>query len=189
MKRDLQNIISGAISSLLGAILIAIVFLFISDYVFTNPNLTGKWFVINEVVKAKDDGSVRFTKRIGKKHIFQIFIIQKNEEITAYGHKIGEISNKGIYKPSSILDGKILIEGFIKKNYFKKDILNMAINEDNKDWNNFGSFQLKRFNDNYMFGEFKGTTLGLEAKSEWVHELSDLKEIILSKENSLILSD
>lgn len=172
-KRGLSVEIIGGVSS---AIIIALLFFVFSDYVFSPPNINGKWYVVTQI----ENTSYRPYHKLITVH--EVYVYQDREALTGRGEKVKAISTDGRVE-SYIASNRIHseINGAIDRNFIKKDILHVHLVENGEQRVSNAYYKLTRFNDSYMTGEFESSVASSNGTAEWVRDLNQLMEILLEK--------
>ena len=172
-KKYLKDLSIEVYGSMISAALIAISFFVFSDFFFEPPNLNGKWFT---VIKTENSSLDRF---VGMMLIYEIILFQDDDNLYGTAEKISEIVDQKKYDYAPDKRVRIEFKGIIDRKYFTKDILYLHWSEEGRRRTTSSYFEITRFNDNYMFGIFNSTAAESNGKSEWVRDLSKLKEMIL----------
>lgn len=156
---DLKKIKNELVANILAAFIISFVFFLISDFVFSPPNLNGKWEMI---LKINDSEYFNYKGILLK---YNIYLIQKEDEIIGTAEKLGEYKNDKFFKYKTPIRSEI--NGSITRNYFKNDILNIHFVEHGQKRLTSSYFELTRFDDSYMSGRFSSSAAKSNGKSEW----------------------
>ena len=167
---DLDKVRSEVIGNVVAAIIISLLFFFISDFVFSPPNLNGKW----EMVLKIDD--TKYSKYEGLMLKYDVYLVQNGDQIEGTAEKIGEIKDGEINKYSSPIRSEV--KGSITKKYFDKDILNIHILEYGQNRTTSSYFKLTRFSDEYMAGSFTSSAAKSEGNSEWFRLIDNYNDFL-----------
>ena len=179
MKRFLRDISVEVVGAIIGAFLISILFFTFSDFIFKAPNLNGKWYAITST-------DITHHKPFqGMILIFEVIIHQKGENISGTAERIAEIVKGNRYDYDYEKRVRVEVDGSIDRNFLSKDKVNIHWLEHGNKRDSSAFFNILRFNDHYMFGEFNSTVANSQGKVEWVRDLSNLKKIKIYTESAL----
>ena len=169
---NMTKLKTEVVANVIAAFIISFIFLIISDFVFSPPNLNGKWEM---VLKVKDSNYSSYKGLLLK---YDVFLIQNGNHVTGTAEKIGEF-DKGIFKKYSV-PIRSEIQGTITNKYFQKDVLNIHFLEFGERRTITSYFELTRFNDEYMAGEFSSSAANSIGDSEWLRSISDINEVMFN---------
>jgi hypothetical protein len=164
---DVNKIKSELIANILAACVISFIFFIISDFLFSPPNLNGKW----EMVLKINDSDYSDYKGIMLK--YDIYLLQNGDDIVGTAEKLGEFNNDEYIKYTIPIRSEI--KGSITRKYFKNDILNIHFIEHGERRLTSSYFKLTRFNDSYMMGNFSSSAARSIGASKWLRSIENVK--------------
>ena len=167
----LREISIEVFGSIISAILISLSFFLISDFLFEPPNLNGKWFIVTQT----DESSLK--RYIGMKLVYEIMLFQEKDNIYGTAEKISEIVGNKKNDYDHVERVKVDFKGTINRKYFSKDVLYLHWKEQGRRRETSSYFEIKRFDNNHMFGFFNSTAAESNGKSEWVRDIKQLKDL------------
>ena len=116
--------ISAIIETIIGGCVLTLIIFLIKEILCPLPYLYGHW--IFEITYKK----TKYNPYKGMKLKYKILINQKNKELLGTGEKIEEkLKNGKIQEYTGKNRVRIKLNGYIHKNYFSKDIINLHIEE------------------------------------------------------------
>ena len=81
-KSEIREFLFDICSTVVGGIILSVLFFIFSDYVFTIPNLKGEWVFVNKTEKTN------YQKFKGMEVHYKVILIQEGEKIVGTGEKI-----------------------------------------------------------------------------------------------------
>ena len=167
---NLDKVRSEVLGNVIAAIIISLLFFFVSDFVFSPPNLNGKWEM---VLKIND---TEYSKYEGLLLKYDVYLVQNGDQIEGSAEKIGEIKGGLLDMYSSPIRSEV--KGSITRKYFDKDILNIHIIEYGQNRTTSSYFKLIRFSDEYMVGSFSSSAANSKGESEWFRFIDDYDTLL-----------
>ena len=108
---------------------------------------------------------------------YEIILFQAGNSIYGTAEKTSEITTNGRHDYPHINRIRVKFRGTIERKYFSKDIIHLHWDEDGLKRTTSSYFEIKRFDDDYMFGRYNSTAAESNGISEWVRDLTQLKVI------------
>jgi hypothetical protein len=161
-------------SSLVGAVVVAVVFFLFSDFVFKPPNLNGKWLVATAVERTA------YTSYEGMIVLFEIVLYQEGDRVSGTAEKLAEFANGSmrVYEPAKRTRAEIA--GAIDRNYLTKDRLNIHWVEHGDERVSSTFFEILRFDDSHMVGTFDSTAARSSGTAEWGRSIDLFDRVAVS---------
>lgn len=161
-NRYLVQVLYDILATILGGIILSFLFFIFSDFIFTTPNLNGKWRVELHIAKTE------YSKFRDLKLYYDVILFQKGDEIYGTGEKIMEIEGgEDTLKYIGKYRNRIEVQGYLDKNYLTKDKLIIHSIEEGRIRESSTFHDLIKFDENYMSGNFVTTVANSSGTTEW----------------------
>lgn len=112
---DFSSFYADILATLVGGIILAILFFFSREVLFPIPNITGKWYLKMETE------NTAYNPYRGMVLIYVIIIWREGNSLRGSAEKIYENSTTGERSYEGKNRTRAVIDGYIEKNYFSKD--------------------------------------------------------------------
>jgi hypothetical protein len=146
-----KQVYANLMGTVIGGVLMSLIYFLWSDYVVKEPNLNGRWYftIIYEDVQLNKLRKLQVT--------YEVLLSQESLRVKGTGERIEEVQNGIKHQYIGEQRVPIEIEGTIDFNYFANDTLNIRYNEFGKQRRSASFHKLIRFNDTRMEGVFQST--------------------------------
>lgn len=165
MKQELKiEFTLDILATIIGGVLLSIMFFIFSDFIHKTPNLSGRWYFVNETQ------STSYSKFKGLKVYYTVLLMQEGNKIYGTGEKIKDELNGNINKYTGKTRVHIEVSGYLKNNFLTKDTLNIHYTEKGKSRPSSTLHNLIRFDNKLMGGKFYSTIADSEGKVSWTRK-------------------
>ena len=167
-KSYLKDIATETIGTLLGGIILSLIFFIFSDFVHKPPNISGQWYFVNNTIDTS------YSKFKNLNVYYKVMLIQQDSKISGYGEKIQDELNGKTIEYAGKNKIPIKISGYLKHNFISKDTLMLNISEEGSIRKSSTFIDLIRFSDDEMQGEFASTIADSSGSVLFRRSLNDL---------------
>ena len=165
MKKELKIEFSlDILATIIGGVLLSFMFFIFSDFIHKTPNLSGRWYFVNETE------STSYSKFKGLKVYYTVLLMQEGNNVYGTGEKIKDELNGKISSYSGSKRVHIKISGHLKNNFLTKDTLNIHYTEKGKSRPSSTLHNLIRFDNKSMGGNFYSTIADSKGKVNWTRK-------------------
>ena len=165
---SIKNIYQDSVSTVIGGIVLSLIFFVFSDFIHTPPDLSGEWYFVNET---KDTSYSKFK---GLKVYYKVMLVQQGSVISGQGEKIQDELEGKITEYSGKSKIQIKITGNLKQNFIAKDKLTLYYSEEGQKRGSSTFHKLIRFSDEKMEGEFSSTIANSKGRTLYSRTLEEL---------------
>lgn len=153
-------------ATVIGGLLLALVFFSIKEYFFSIPNLVGNW--IFEIVTARSD----YNPYRGMLLRYYVLLWQEGNQIKGTGEKIYEKTSEHEQEYVGDKRSRIEINGYLTKKYFSKDLILIHYDEENEVRKSSTIHNLSIKDTSTMNGFFVSTIANQQGQSTWTRRTS-----------------
>lgn len=180
MNKAIRDILINTAGSVIGGLILALLFLAASDFAFKPPDLNGRW----RIAMVTDRSS--YTNYIGMVVLFEVMLHQNGNQLEGTAEKVAEISRGDLHVYDYSKRVRIELAGSIDRNYLSRDTINLHWMERGRIRESSSFLHITRFNDSYMRGSFESTISNGSGRSEWARDVSRLSAIDHNHSNRII---
>ena len=158
--------IVNIISTVIGGLLLALIFFLLKEKVFRLPNLNGNW--IFETITNKSDYNPYNNMMLR----YYVLLWQEGNRIKGTGEKIFEKTNTQEIEYVGKDRARVEISGFLTKKYFSTDSIVIHFNEKNEQRKSSTIHNITIKNTNEMMGNFVSTIANTQGTVSWIKRTS-----------------
>lgn len=156
------NFFINLLSTVIGGIILAIIFFWSREHLFALPNITGNWIIEIETKNTSYNP-------------YQGMILRYSAAIWTEGPNIEGTIEK-IYEKSSTCEREFIgkdrtrgvVKGYIEKHYFSCDKINLHVVENGHGRESTYFYSLLEFSDKSLKGEFTSMVADQNGKATWI---------------------
>ena len=174
MKQYLIDVTRIMFGCTCGALLTTGVFFVASDYVFTPPDLNGKWYIATETTQT---GHAPFK---GLVVLFELILHQEGDRISGTAEQVGEIAQGKVLIYDYDKRAQVELSGSMDRNYIRDDVVNIHWKMHGRRRESSTFLRIVRFNDSYMLGTFDTTIAKGHGKTEWARAKTGFEQICVA---------
>jgi len=167
-KSFFKKVLVGSTGTLIGGIILSVMFFIFNDFIHKTPNISGQWYFVNETIDTS------YSKFKNLKVYYKVMLIQQNNLISGHGEKIQDELNGDVTEYSGKGKIQIKISGNLKHNFISKDNLTIYYSEEGATRKSSTFHNLIRFSDEKMNGDFSSTIANSSGKTLYARRLEDL---------------
>ena len=167
MKEVFKSLGEKVLATVMGGVGLSLLFFVFSDFIYTTPNLSGRWYFVNEIE------STSYPKFKNLKVYYTVLLMQEGDKIYGTGEKIKDELNGVTSKYNGKERIQIQISGYLRNNFLLKDTLNIHYIEAGTLRSSSTLHNLVRFGDEAMGGRFVSTIADSEGQVTWTRTESE----------------
>ena len=161
MKFLYQKLGLEILATVIGGVVLSLMFFVFSDFIHTTPNLSGRWYFVNET------RSTSYNPFRGLKVTYTVLLTQEGAKVFGTGEKIEDELDGKSTRYSGQDRVHITVSGYLQNNFLLKDTLNIHYVEQGRARSSSTLHNLVRFSDTAMGGEFFSTIADSEGSVSW----------------------
>lgn len=158
---DFHSLISDVIATILGGVVLALLFFWLHERIFPLPKVTGRWYFEMRTTSTSYEPYRDMTLR----YVAMLWRVGKRIEGSA--EKIYENSSTGKREYIGENRTRSRVEGYIEKNYFDNDRVFLHVIEDGQERESTHFFELRADSSNVMSGTFSSMVASQDGNSTW----------------------
>ena len=147
----LVDVFNKILGTVFGGLIFTFFIFVLNEHCFTVKDLTGVW----EMQTTTEETA--YNKYKGMQLVYNVHLLQKGDEVIGSGEKRKEIVNQVEQQYTSSQIVTATIEGYYKRQFLAKDLVNLYIIEDGTNRESRISCALKFINEDKIVGEFYST--------------------------------
>jgi hypothetical protein len=148
----LTEVLINILGTVLGGLTLTFILLLLNEHIFKKINVTGEW---KTTVKVKKTSFKPFQ---GLSIEYKIHLIQKGNDLSGSGEKVKDTKINGeetiFHREKRVL---IDIEGSLERNFLKKSLVYLNINEHGRNRKTRATYSLAVKNTDFLLGTFIST--------------------------------
>lgn len=161
MKLLSQQLGLEVLATVIGGVVLSLMFFVFSDFIHTTPNLSGRWYFVNETQ------STSYNPFKGLKVTYTVLLTQEGDKVFGTAEKIKDELDGTATRYFGKERVQVKVSGYLKNNFLMKDTLNIHFVEHGRDRTSSTLHNLVRFSDRSMGGEFFSTIADSEGSVSW----------------------
>ena len=146
---NFDSFISDIFATIIGGILLAILFFWLREKIFPMPDIAGKWHLEMKTINTEYNPYCDMVLR------YVVIIWREGNSVKGSAEKYYEISSTGEREYVGKNRRRSCIEGYIEKNYLGKDRMFLHSVEDGHGRESTNFYDLLVDSECYMFGAFR----------------------------------
>jgi hypothetical protein len=155
-------IVIGVLATLIGGLLLALIFFLLSDFVFRLPALSGAWSFESETTNTS------YNAYKGLKLTYLVLLWQEGNAIHGSGEKVREDLNGIARTYVGAQRSRIEVSGYLTKRYFTKSEVVLHLLEHAEKRQSSTMQTLTVVNDTSMNGSYVSTVANSSGLTRWV---------------------
>jgi hypothetical protein len=155
-------IVIGVLATVIGGLLLALIFFLLSDFIFRLPALSGPWSFESET------RSTTYNPYKGLKLTYLVLVWQEGHAIYGSGEKVRENVDGAIRTYTGAQRSSIEIRGYLTKRYFGKSEVVLHFHEDGEKRHSSTMQALKILDSTTMEGTYVSTVANSSGAVRWL---------------------
>ena len=153
---------TGTLSSVVGGILLALLFFGWNDFIYQRNNLTGAWEFEYTVEHTTHDPFQDMKLR------YRVLLVQEGKTITGTGEKIGEWTPAhGVVEYLPEKRAHIRVEGTVDYRFFSKDVVHLQYTEEGRVRESSTIQELSVISERDLRGDVYSTAANAQGTAAW----------------------
>jgi len=161
---DFYSFASNVAATVIGGILLSVLFFWAKERLFPIPLITGKWFFEMKTTKTSYNPYKDMILR------YEAFLWREGSRIEGSVEKIYENSSKGERKYVGPNRTRGSVSGYVEKNYLGKDLIYLHVVEAGHGRESTNFYKLSDLNKNEMVGTFQSMVANQSGIVKWQRE-------------------
>lgn len=157
----MKDVISGIVSSVISALLIALAFFAWNDFVHRADDLTGAWEIECEIKETS------YSKYEGMKTYFDVLINQQGTKIVGTGEKVAEIFEERKYEYEREKRVQVELTGKLENRFISGDEVQIHWMEHGRKRKTSTVFSLRVISQSDLRGNFFSTAADAHGRAVW----------------------
>lgn len=159
-------LIANIFATVIGGLLLALIFFSLKEYFFSLPKLNGNW--VFEIITVHSDYNP-YKDMLLRYHVL---LWQEGNQIKGTGEKIYEKTSEQEKEYVGDKRSRIEISGYLTKKYFSKDLIVIHYEEENEVRKSSTIHNLTIKDTNQMNGSFVSTIANQQGTTTWTRRTS-----------------
>ncbi len=161
MAMSFETFVSDVVATLLGGVVLALLFFWAREKLFPLPQITGRWYF---ELRTINTSYAPYTNMILR---YIAMLWREGSHVEGTVEKIYENSSTGERSYVGVNRTRGIIKGYIEKNYFGKDRLFLHVIEEGHGRESTNFYELSADFDQTMTGLFSSTVADQKGDTRW----------------------